>query len=219
MLTLVSLALASSALAMPVDEAKLARTYAADQVLAYAIEARVDEGGQDVSIDAEVVFKVKKTTDAGAEVAMSVRKFAMVSNGSDTGSQGPEEMVSPFDKLGLPHVMSTQNEAWIYILTAMAGFVPGKEVELGKDFGVSWQSNDKALSISGKGKASEVDEPDGVKAYKLEYDVEVKPGEETPGQVKIATFVNKEGSLPIRGEGSVNVDNATIKFKVKRLKS
>jgi hypothetical protein len=219
MLTIATLVMAPVALAAPVDNVKMTRAYEADQVHAYALEARMEEGGQDAAIDAEIVFKVKKKTDVGAEVSMSVRKFTMKSGGTDTGSTGPEEISSPFDAQGLPHVMRTESEAWVYILTALAGFVPGKEVELGKEFGVSWESKDKALSVSGKGTASEAEEQEGAKAYKLEYDVEVKPGQDTPGMVKLTSFITRDGMLPIKADGSVSVESASIKFKIKRLKS
>jgi hypothetical protein len=121
--------------------------------------------------------------------------------------------------LGMPHAMSTENEAWVYMLTSLAGLVPGKETGVGDGFGIDWKSKDNFLSTTGKGKAVEVVELDGVKAVKLDYDLEVKPGTESPGMIKATTYVRQEDANPISTEGTVKVEQMEIRFKVKRLKA
>ena len=95
---------------------------------------------------------------------MSVRKFSIKQNGADAGSSGPEEVVSPFDALGMPHVMITNQESWVYILASLAGLVPGKEVEVGSGFDLKWESRDKTLSATGKGKAVGLVDDDRIRA-------------------------------------------------------
>lgn len=217
--------LAAAALApvahAPIDTLKLARTYKTGDSFIYSLNAKAEFGGQAMEIRSEIVFKVKKADEKGAELSMSVRKFSMLDNGTDAGHAGPEEMISAFDAMGMPHVMSTQNESWVYILASFAGLVPGKDVELGNGFDIKWESKDKALSTTGKGKATELVDHEGAKAVKIEYDLEVKPGEEGSGHVKCTTLVAQDGATPISCDGTVNVqgDQGQIKFTVKRLKS
>lgn len=217
--------LAAAALApvahAPIDTLKLARTYKAGESLVYALNAKAEFGGQAMEIRSEIVFKVQKADEKGAEVSMSVRKFSILRDGADAGQAGPEEMISAFDAMGMPHVMSTENESWVYILTSFAGLVPGKDVELGSGFNVKWESKDKSLSASGKGKAAELVDHEGAKAVKLEYELEVHPGHEGKGHVKCTTLVAQDGATPISCNGSVRVegDEGQIKFTVTRLKS
>jgi hypothetical protein len=215
--TLAALALAPYSFSAPDDKLNLVRTFAAGETQAYALRAEME--GMSMVIDAEIVFKVKKASEGDAEVAMSVRKFAMSREGNDAGQDGPNEIVAPFDKYGMPHVMQTEGEAWVYILTAMSGFVPAKEIETGKSFPVSWESKDKAFKATGNGKLAEIVEHDGEKAARIEYDVEVKPGDDNAGHVKYKLLIGIDGSKPISAEGTVGVQDQTIKFSVKRLKA
>jgi hypothetical protein len=205
----------------PIDTLKLARSYKAGDTFAYSVDAKAEMGGQTMEIRSEVVFKVKKADEKGAELSMSVRKFSMMQNGSDAGHEGPGEMTSAFDAMGMPHVMSTQNESWVYILASFAGLVPGKDVELGNGFDIKWESKDKVLTTTGKGKATELVDHEGAKAVKIEYDLDVHPGEESTGHVKCTTLVAQDGITPISCKGTVNVegDDGQIKFTVTRLKS
>lgn len=218
---LAAVALLPSTGAIPIDALKLIRTYKSGEAIAYSLNAKAEVGGQTMEVRSEIVFKVKKADEKGAELSMSVRKFTVLENGADAGKTGPDELTSEFDVMGMPHVMSTSNEAWVYILASLAGLVPGKDVELGSGFDVKWASKDKALTATGKGKAVEVVEHEGAKAVKLEYDLEVRPGEDSTGHVKCVTLVAQDGVSPISCEGTVKVENdeGTITFDVKRLKS
>lgn len=218
---LAAVALMPTVSGTPIDTLKLVRSYKAGDSYAYSLNAKAEMGGQTMEIRSEIVFKVKKADEKGAELTMSVRKFTLLENGADAGKSGPEELLSPFDLMGMPSVMSTSNEAWVFILASLAGLVPGKEVELGSGFDVKWESRDKALTANGKGKATEVVEHEGAKAVKLEYDFEIKPGEDSTGHVKCVTLVAQDGVTPISCDGTVKVENdeGTITFSVKRLKS
>ena len=218
MLTFAALALAPAAWTAPLDIVKLVRSYKMDEVQTYAIDVDADAGGQEMKLKTEVVFKIKKSSEDGADISMSVQKFNMTAGGNDTGSSGPGEMSSPFDKFGMPHVMATNNESWVYILASMAGLVPGKEVSLGETWDVNWASKDGELTSKGKGKAVELVERDGQKCVKIEYTLEIKPHDEDAGNVKCTTFVAQDTSAPVACDGTVDVDGGTIKFKVKRVK-
>ena len=218
---LAAAALMPAVSATPIDALKLIRTYKSGESYAYSLNAKAEMGSQTMEIRSEIVFKVKKADEKGAELTMSVRKFTLLENGADAGRSGPDELTSEFDVMGMPHVMSTSNESWVYILASLAGLVPGKDVELGTGFDVKWTSKDKALTANGKGKAVEVVEHEGAKAVKLEYDLEVKPGEDSTGHVKCVTLVAQDGASPISCDGTVKVENdeGKITFTVKRLKS
>lgn len=216
---LTSLVLAPAILgALPAESVKLSRTFAEGETHVFHVKASMDAGGAALELDAEVVFKVKKLIEGGAQVAMSTQKYSSKMDGGDMGESGPEELVSDFTANGWPHVMSTDNFAWIYILAAASGVVPEKEVEVGKSFEIDWTSKDKANRAKGTGKLSELVEKDGKKAAKIDYEVDVSPADPTPGHVKCTTYVDRTTSAPIACDGTVTVDTGTIKFSVKRIK-
>lgn len=216
---LTSLVLAPSSMgAFPAESVKLARTFVEGEAQVFSVKASMDAGTGALALDAEVVFKVKKLIDGGAQIAMSAQKYSSKMDGSDTGEAGPDELMSDFTSNGWPHVMSTENFAWIYILAAAAGVVPDKEVEVGKSFEIDWTSKDKSSSAKGKGKLTELVELNGKKAAKIEYEVDVSPSDPTPGRVKCITYVDRATSAPISCEGTVEVESAAIKFSVKRIK-
>ncbi len=219
MVTLLAIAAMSpAAMTAPVENVKLVRSYKSGETQTYSLHVEMEANGASMGIDAQILFKIGKTTDEGATATLSVRDYKMKHDGADTGSAAPEEMESPLDRLGMLHVMSVENEAWVYILAALAGFVPGKETEVGSGFDIKWESKDKVFAVGGKGKLLEIVEHEGVKAAKLDYDLEVKPGTQSPGQVKCKTLVAIDGVSPLMSEGSVTVDGGTIKFTVKKLK-
>jgi hypothetical protein len=203
----------------PADSVKLARAYKEGELQAYSVVAKLDANGSAVDLKTDVLFKVRKSDDKGAEIAMSVRNFSILREGADVGAPSPDELLARFESIGLPRSMTTENESWVYILAAMAGMVPGKEVETGKDFEVKWETTDKTVAVNGTGKLLELVEHEGAKAAKLGYSVEFAPAGQSPGLVKCTTLVSQDGQTPISCEGTVEIGSgeALIKFSVKRL--
>lgn len=213
-----SLALALGGASLDVESIKLARTFEVGETQVYAVTAKMDADGSILDLKANVTFKIKKKTDDGGQVSMSVTDFSSTMNGDNMGESGPEEIVSDVQASGWPQVMSTEGFAWIYILAAAAGIVPDKEVEVGKSFTIDWAAKDKTSTAKGTGKVAEFVEKEGKKAVKIEYDVAVSPSDPNPGQVKCTTFVDRLTAAPIACEGTVTVEGGEIKFTVKRLK-
>lgn len=202
----------------PVENVKLTRKYAADESHTFALNSQMTGNGAEVTIDAEIVFKVQRLNEKGAQLSMSAPKFKMVMDGEDTGQTGPDALLSDFNSEGIPEVMSTQDYAWIYILAASAGFAPKGEVAVGKPFQVEWDSKDKSSSVKGTGKLTELLEKDGKKVAKIEYELEVSPNDPTPGKVRCVTYLEQGTAAPISCEGTVEVEGGMIKFNVKRTK-
>lgn len=200
------------------DRANWIRQFADNESQTFEVKATMGGDGASLELAAEVVFKVKGKTSKGASIAMSAPKFELKMDGSDAGQTGPDELTSEFHGDGIPHVMSTENFAWIYILAASSGMVPAREIEMGKSFTIDWSSADKACTVKGSGKLLEWVEKDGKKAAKIAYELDVSPSDPTPGHVKCETFVERETGAPIACEGSVDVNGQIIKYTVKRLK-
>lgn len=212
-----ALTLAPTSLNGSIDQLNLSRTYKADETHAYVLHVEMEEMG--VSIDTEVFFKVKKTSDGSAELSMAARNFSMKREGNDTGDTGPEEMLSSFDKHGLPQIMKTENESWVYVLAALSGFVPGREVEVGNGFDVRWAATDKSYTVNGKGKLIEVVDHEDAKAARMEYSLEITPSDDHTGYVKVRSLLETSTGRGISAEGTVEVENQRMKFTVKRLKA
>lgn len=197
------------------EAVNLIRRYTANETHAYALQVNAEQGGSEMSVKTEIVFKIGKVGEKEATVSMSQRKFEEAGGG---GVSGPDPKESLFGAEGIPHSMSVRNFEWIYIIASFPGLLPGKEVEVGKSFELNWTSKDGNSSVKGKGKVLEVAEVDGEKNAKIEYDLEVGPEEQDSGHVKMTNIVRMKDLVGLMSEGSVEISSGPImKFTVKRL--
>jgi hypothetical protein len=200
--------------APPADSVKLVRAFLAGDDATYSLKVTAKAGDEDIEASGDVQMKVDKVLDGGkAALTCTLRNVKVLFGGT------PMEMpVEPFsanwDAMNMPDRLTTQGVEWMYMLIALSSLLPGKDVEIGKDFEVSWENNDRTCSVKGKGKVLEIVDGDGGKFAKVQYDLTVLPeNEPEPGTVKTLAEIRVDGGKLIRCEGTVAVVSEGLEMK------
>ncbi|MCH8274478.1 MAG: hypothetical protein IH851_06795 [Armatimonadetes bacterium] len=197
----------------------LKRVYEAKETDRYTITADIAEGGQEFSIIAELTVTTKKVfEDGAADVRFEETKMSIVIGGQEMEDELHFPIQVKCDLHGMPAMLDVEEEGRSFVVFAITGFVPAKEVKVGDKFKVQWTSPDKNASVTGNGKLTEMTEIGGRKVAKLEYEVEAYPNTEDPGYLKFTSYVDVENGKLVKAEGSVSTEEMEASFKITLVK-
>lgn len=205
-LTLLPTALAAE----PID---LKHTFVADQTRTYTMKANAALG-QEIVVTGEIALKLGELKEPGAKAELSMPDFGIMIDGSDAGGMvgTPEALSTELDKFGMPAELRTQNAEFLFVLFAVANYLPSESIEVGGEFKVDWKTADKSLTVTGKGELVELTEKDGRQVAKLRKRLNVSPDPESPGDLDMACEVWADTGELISANGSITIESGEVTF-------
>lgn len=203
--------LATGALADKVD---LKHTYTADTNTAYKFAGKLEDSGQEIEFKGTFNVKLTKPNDDGSIASeLEIKDFELLMNGSPGPDMGMTPFTTTLDKHGMPAEVRVNQAELIFTLFGTSNFLPASEIEVGSEYKIEWAAKDKSGTVKGKGTLVEVKEEDGKKVNVVKTEVEMTPGEETPGKFVITSqFWQSNGQL-LRAEGKIEIESGVVSFK------
>jgi len=185
------------------DAVTLARTFTEGKTATYQVSA-VDKS-RDMKLESKLTLSVSgKTADGKTPVGVKSPSVTM-SIGGNVASEDPIELKMNFDSHGMPLELTVQNGDAAVAMLAIAGYLPGTDVEVGKSFPIEWQQGE--IRLNGSGSLEKVEEKDGRKVATVKIKAELTPGSETPGVIEtLSTIDLADGSL-VESNGKVTIEN------------
>ncbi|MEQ1936595.1 MAG: hypothetical protein ABL962_22310, partial [Fimbriimonadaceae bacterium] len=107
-----------------------------------------------------------------------------------------------------------QNDRAAIVVLCLAGFCPNAEVKLDSLFDIAEKRD--GYSLKGTGKLLAINEVEGKKQAKMEYNFTVKPGDDEEGIVKFTSVIDVATGKLVSAEGTLEVEGKTGKIKIKR---
>lgn len=193
-----------SAAAGPVN---LSRTFTEGASRTYEISATDKSNG--ARLDGKLTLKALAATKDG-KTSIQLSGAASMTGPNGQSQDQNLDLKSIMDAQGMPAELSVEGGDVVATMLCLASYLPAKEVEVGKDFPVEWKSGDRELT--GVGTLKAVEDKDGLKIAVIAYKTTFKPGDETPGTLKLESrfdlstgaLLSCEGKVEV--EGQVNMD-------------
>lgn len=185
------------------DTASLARTFNDGKAVTYQVSAL--DKARDLKLESKLTLTVTgKTTDGKTQV--NVKSPAVtVSMAGNVASEDPLDSKLTFDTHGMPLELSVQNQDSVVAMLAIAGYLPGSDVEVGKTYPIKWESGE--MRLAGQGSLEKVEEIAGRKLATVKIRAELIPGSDTPGVLETTSTIDlADGSL-VESNGKVTIEN------------
>lgn len=200
--------------AIAVEPVRLAHTFAVDQADSYWFKAKV-EGSMDIEVSSELNVKITAVLDDGtadAEIAMT--KMELMINGSPMDSS-LEPLKTKLDKFGMPLESDTSEAGVLYALFGACNYLPGSEVEIGKDFPIDWANKDSSATLKGSGQLTELKEKDGkqIAVVKLTGELQTPNGGSPSNLTSTCEFWLDSGQM-VKAEGRLAIEAGDVSFSI-----
>jgi hypothetical protein len=205
--------LVSSAAALPAgqEKASLQHKYVKGAKDSYRMTAKIDQGGQEATLTIDFQIVIQKVTETGeADFEFKIDKIEGMPEPDESGITGR------FDKMGLPQAMESQGAGPILAIFSLAGYLPGGEVEVGKDFNIDWKAISGAATIKGKGTLKSMTSGDNALAD-IDYTAVLEDGPNTTVNLSIKSKIALTGGRLVSASGTADLTDMKASFKIERL--
>ncbi len=193
------------------DPIDLSRTLEEGSTRTYTVSALDKERG--ASLEGKLTIKALSATKAGKTSIQVTGRSSMTGPNGDT-QEDEFDVKTSVDLRGMPEELSVESNQVVATLLCLAGYVPGKPVDIGKEFDIDWKSGEK--SLTGKGTLTLIEEKDGVKIATVKQKSTFKPGDDAPGELELVSLIEAKTGVLISCSGKVVIEGqATLEVNIK----